>query len=240
MSLIEIVKSVARQIPVAVPTVAVGSTDETAQSLLAAALWSARRIHKSHGWLALTKEFTFATLPGVPDYGLPTDYHRLIGETAWDRKDFERLQGPLSPEDWQLIKSGSLGVSATLTRFRLKPSATVSRVFLDPTPTDGRTLVYEYVSKNWCKSVGGAEQSAWLADLDEPIIDAELVELGTLARALRRLGLSYDEEMAEFEEQLALAMARDGGGAKVLSIIPREFGQTYLAPGNTPETGFGT
>jgi hypothetical protein len=233
MSLLTIVQSVARQVAVDVPTVVVGSTDTNTQSLYSCAIWAARHIWKAHEWRSLTKEYTFATLPNVAEYALPSDFDRLAMDSAWSRTDFERLRGALSPQDWQLLKSGNITVTTTVRSFRLKPVATVMKVFLDPTPTTAVNLVYEYVSRNWCKSGGGAEQADWAADTDEPIIDPYLVELGTLARMLRRLGMDYSEEMAEFESRLDLAKASDGGGAKTVSIVPREYG--LLPEPNIPE-----
>ncbi len=236
MSLLTICQSVARQVAVDVPTVVIGSTDTNTQTLLSCALWSARRIWKAHAWLSLTKEYVWATLPNVAEYALPDDYHRLAMDTAWDRSDFARLRGTLSPVEWQRLKSGSLAVANSANSFRIKPVATVMMFTLDPTPTTAQTLVYEYVSRHWCKASGGAEQSEWLADTDLPIIDADLVELGTLARMLRRLGMDYQEEMSEFESELTLAAARDGGGARTVSILPRDYGSEPLSSGNIPET----
>lgn len=236
MSLLTICQEVAKQIPVAVPTVAVGSTDETAQALLAAATWTAKHLHRIHDWTILTKEHVFATLPSVADYETPDDFDRLVYNTCWSRTDYERLQGGLTPQDWQLIKSGNMASPASVTSFRIKLFGQQGRrLVLDPTPTGAVTVVYEYVSRNWCTASGGDEQSNWIADTDVAIIDERLIELGTLYRELRRLGMSYDEEAAEFEDFLRLAIANDGGQAKVLSLLPREAGPVFLSPGNVPD-----
>jgi hypothetical protein len=232
-NLLQIVQSVAKQIPVAVPTVVTGSTDETAQALLAAATWTAKHIHRIHDWKVLTKEYTFTTLPSVAEYALPSDFDRMIADTAWNRTDYERMAGALSPQDWQLLKSGRIAIPTTVRAFRLKPVAAVLKAVLDPTPTSAQSLVYEYVSTQWCTASGGAAQADWAADTDIPIIDGRLIELGALARELRRLGMSYDEEAAEFERFLELAIANDGAMAKTVSLEPRPVGPTFA--GNIPE-----
>ncbi len=240
MSLLSILQEVAKQIPVAVPTVAVGSTDETAQALLAAATWTAKHIHRIHDWSILTKQHAFTTLPSVADYELPEDFDRLVYNTCWSRTDYERLQGGLTPQDWQLIKSGNMASPASVTSFRLQLFGQQGRkLVLDPTPSGAVSVVCEYVSRNWCTASGGDEQSNWNADADVAILDERLIELGTLARELRRLGMSYDEEADEFERFLSLAIANDGGTAKTLSLLPRESGPIFLAPGNVPEGNWG-
>jgi hypothetical protein len=234
-TLLEILQSVAKQIPVAVPTLAVGSSDDTAQALLAAATWTAKHLHRIHDWSVLTKEHTFTTLATVASAALPADFDRLVTDSAWDRSDFDRLQGALSPQDWQLLKSGNLSTAFTVTSFRLKPVAGLLKVFLDPTPTATSNLVFEYISTQWAQAQGGSPQSDWLADTDSPILDPHLIELGTLARELRRLGMSYDEEAFEFERMLGLRIANDGAVAKTLSILPRTFGPAFLSTGSIPD-----
>jgi hypothetical protein len=236
MSLLTIVQEVAKQIPVAVPTVAVGSTDETAQALLAAATWTAKHLHRIHDWSILIKQYTVTTIPTVADYELPEDFDRLVGDTAWSRTDYERLQGGLSPQDWQMLKSGRIATPATVQSFRVQLFGQQGRkLVLDPIPTSALTLVCEYVSRNWCTASGGDEQSNWNADNDVAILDERLIELGTLYRELRRLGMSYDEEADEFERFLSLAIANDGGTAKTVSLLPRETGPVFIGPGNVPE-----
>lgn len=197
---------------------------------------------------------------GQSDYPLPADFQRSIDNTFWDRSRFWQMRGPLSPQQWQVYKSSIIGNASIQRRFRFRsirrPAAnsdftndlnsdfsgvgnTILSQFIsiDPNPLDnGAQLVFEYVSNGWCQSANGAPQVEWLADSDIGVLDEYLLRLSLKYRLLRRLGLSYSEELDEFERQVDKAQAVDGGAA-ILDMTPgRGF---YLGYGNVPESGFG-
>jgi hypothetical protein len=82
----------------------------------------------------------------------------------------------------------------------------------------------------------GVTQSDWMADTDTAIIDESLIELGVIWRLARRLGLSYDEELNEYEVQVRQAIARDGGTA-ILNLAPYDR-LTLVGPYNVQEGNF--
>jgi hypothetical protein len=91
------------------------------------------------------------------------------------------------------------------------------------------------VSNAWCKSAGGVAQSTWAADSDTGILDEYLIKLGLCWRVLRRLGMSYADELDEYERALAKALAHDGGAA----ILAPAAGLALVGPWNVPESNFG-
>ncbi|MHB8273077.1 MAG: hypothetical protein ACYDD8_31870, partial [Bradyrhizobium sp.] len=96
--------------------------------------------------------------------------------------------------------------------------------------------VMEYVSNGWCQSEAGVPQALWEADTDLGILDENLMTLGVTWRMLRRLGLSYNEELDEYEKEVGKAMAVDGGAA-ILSIVPSTY-SFLLSPANIQESSF--
>jgi hypothetical protein len=82
----------------------------------------------------------------------------------------------------------------------------------------------------------GAGQADWMADTDTSLIDENLIELGVIWRIARRLGLAYDEERDEYETQVRLAIARDGGSA-ILNLAPYDR-LTLVGPYNVQEGNF--
>ena len=93
------------------------------------------------------------------------------------------------------------------------------------------------VSNAWCKSAGGVAPGAWAADSDTGILDEYLIKLGLRWRVLRRLGMSYADELDEYERALTKALAHDGGAA-ILDLAPA--GRLALVgPWNVPESNFG-
>lgn len=174
---------------------------------------------------------------GQSDYALPTDFQRPVDGTMWDRSRYWQMRGPQSPQQWQVYKSSVIGQASVQRRFRFRQEGGQLRFSIDPVPTDnGSPLVMEYVSNVWCESQSGTPQTLWEADTDVGILDEYLMTLGVTWRMLRRLGLSYNEELSEYESQVAKAMATDGGAA-ILSIVPNTY-EFLLSPANIQEASF--
>lgn len=205
-----------------------------------------------------TGSFSF----GQSDYPLPSDFQRPIDNTFWDRSRFWSMRGPQSPQQWQLYKSSVIGQATIQRRFRFRSIYTPSGagiggmgigtseignipsyqkyLSIDPVPFDnGAQLVFEYVSDGWCMSNAGIPRSSWQADTDVPISSLfnYLLRLSLKYRLLRRLGLSYNEELDEYERQVDKALAHDGGSA-ILNLTPNDH-LSLIGPWNLPETGFG-
>lgn len=200
--------------------------------------------------VTLSKPAT-ATTTGIyvfsqSDYPLPTDFQRIIDNTIWDRSRFWSMRGPQSPQQWQLYKSSVIGRASIQRRWRFRNASWLSgvnsgqqlRFSIDPVPTDnGSSFVFEYVSNAWCASQSGTPQVRWQADTDVGILDEYLLTLGTRWRVFRRLGMSYSEELNEYQMMEAKAIAHDGG-APILDLTPPDR-LTLIGPWNLPETGFG-
>lgn len=241
MTLLTICQNVANQIPVESPTVVSGSSNKTAKLLLSCAQSAGKSIARKKGkqhWLELVSEYTFSTVADQEDYDLPSDFFDLEDQTLWDRTNFWEIKGALSPQDWQAYKSSVLGDTATIRkRFRIRNVSGTRKFSVHPTPGAAETLVFEYVSKNWCESSGGTGQDSWQADTDIGIIDEYLIELDTKWRFLARSGMVYAEEKLEAEREISNALARNGG-TRILKLSGRSEGR-IIDTGNIPDTGFG-
>lgn len=179
-------------------------------------------------------QYTF----GQSDYALPADFNRVVDNTIWDRSRFWAMRGPQSPQQWQLYKSSVIGRASIQRRYRFRQSGALEVFSIDPVPTDnGSALVFEYVSNSWAQSIGGAKQIRFLADSDVSILGDYLIMLGARWRMIRSLGLSYQEELDEYEREAGKAMAVDGGQA-ILDMTPSDH-LTLLGPWNLPETNYG-
>lgn len=245
MSLSSICQNVAEDCGVNLPQGPIcGSRTPASQRLFMQASRAAEDLARAADWEALITEYVFSAT-GVSDYPLPPDYARMVGDTLWERTRYWALRGVMSPQQWQVYRSSIYGRATVERRWRIRvPSgagAGTAPVFsLDPHigPNDTTsTFVFEYVSKNWCRSATGQMQSAWAADSDTSILDEYLIELGTRWRLLRRMGLAYDEEKDEYERKRDQAVARDGGTA-VLGLVPSSR-TVFVGPYNVPDTGFG-
>lgn len=175
---------------------------------------------------------------GQSDYSLPPDFSRAIDNTLWDRSRFWAMRGPLSPQQWQLYKSSVIGRASIQRRFRFRRIGGSQVISIDPVPTDnGSALVLEYVSTAYCQSASGVAQTEWQADTDVGVVDEYLIQLNLMWRMLRRLGMSYSEELDEYERQLDKARATDGASA-ILDMTPSNqlhlIGPFQIPDGNFP------
>lgn len=159
MSLLTIIGNAADNAGFNKPATIIGNTDAGAVRLLQMARREARYIAEKVNWTALVVENTFVA-NGTSVYALPTDYRSLVGDTLWDRSRFWEMRGALSPQEWQSYKSSTFANATIERRWRLRiPSGATAgaavKFELDPaiTSTDTSSVfVYEYVSKNWCRS----------------------------------------------------------------------------------------
>ena len=215
MSLLTMIQTAAEEIGAFdAPTSVIGSTDQSVIQLEALANRAGKRLATRYNWQILVKEGTFLTVAtesqgtmaslgsGAADY---SDFDHILNDTVWNRTQSERVGGPLSANDWQQEKATiSVGV---YNYWRLRGDS----FLMYPTPTAGETVAFEYVSKNWCESSGGTDQSAWAADTDTGILDEDLMTKDIIWRFYMAKGLPYDEQFRDYEVTLKDALLRDGG-----------------------------
>ena len=220
------------------PSPIIGNSDDTARKLTSALNDAGQFLARRNDWVIMVKEHTFTTVASQADYDLPADFKYYIDYTAWDRSNFERTRGPLTPQEWQERKSSVLASTATTwKRFRIREVSGSKKYSLDPTPDTTDNMVFEYMSTSWCKSSLGTGQNLFAADTDVGVIDEELIYLEARWRFLNRLGFAYAEEKAEARDAIDFAVTNDGG-ARRLRLDGRP--QFYLlGTQNVPDTGFG-
>lgn len=241
MSLLTIAQNVAEQIPINSPTSVIGNRSRETKLLLSCIQKAGEAISRrpEHGWVVQQIEYTFNTADGTAAYSLPTGFRYLINETLWDRSNYWELRGPKDPREWQQYKSSVLGnVDGFRRRFRIKGTSGTKEFYIDPTPSEVATLVFEYVSTTWCESSGGTAQTRFAADTDVAIIDEWLIELEALWRYLQRSGIGYEEEFNFAEREIDKAIARDGGAEGL--VIGGHEPYHLITSSHAPDTGFGS
>lgn len=233
MSLLTVCQTVLQETGFPNQTAIVGNTDETARRLYGFANRSGNFLLRKHDWTILRKEYTWSTVASTAAYNLPSDFSRFIPSTEWDRTNYWALEGPLTPQEWQFVKSGLIQ-NGPRSRFRIMPTSFVNQFTVDPVPSTIRTLVFEYICNTWVQSAAAAAQSSFLADTDTALDVFEfLIGLDVMWRFRKSVGLDYAEEKDEFQNELDQAVARDGS-SRILS-----FNKRYRLSANTPEGNFG-
>lgn len=207
MSLLTIVQEVAGSLNIPVPTSVFGNTASDAILFKVLANREGKELARRHNWQAIVVEHTWTTTATVAQsLALPSAYDRLPPDVEiWDRTGNARLSGPVSSREWMQLQAGTSGSVAGCWRI----IGGVLNVY--PAPTAGKTFALEYISKNWCESSGGTDQSAWAADTDVGLIREDLMALGLTWRWLKAKGMDYAEDFATYEREVEKASARDRG-----------------------------
>ncbi|AYY96933.1 hypothetical protein EGY19_05370 [Burkholderia multivorans] len=171
---------------------------------------------------------------GQESYPIPADADHFIQHTGWDRSFRWQLVGPLSPQEWQVLKSG-ISPTGPRLRFRIMDG----QIFVNPVPASLDNLVLEYYSTGWCQSATGVAQNAWAADTDTPVLQDRLFILGMIARFLNRKGFDSSTAQREYDDAVEAAIGR-AGGSRVLPLNARAEPPVLLGSANVPDTGFGS
>lgn len=152
MSLLTIVSNAALEAGLEAPSIVANSSELQVKQLLAHCNREGKELRNKFDWPQLTKEYAFTLAASTASYALPDDFERFVFCTHWDRSNHWEILGPLSAQEWQLRKSGIV-TNAPRRRFRVKGYA-ANQFYLDPTPVAadaGEIMVFEYLSKNWCR-----------------------------------------------------------------------------------------
>lgn len=240
-TLLQIVRAACDEIGLPRPSAVVGSTDAQAVQMLALLNREGREVSRrdgaNGGWPQLRREHSITLVDSQASYAFPSDLAYFINTTGWDQSNNWPLDGPISPQIWQVLKSGTIGSVGPRLRFRIMAGA----LYVDPTPDSsnaGNTLVLEYYSESWCESSVADPQTSWLSDSDVPRLPDDIFVLGLIWRWRRAKGLDYQEEFNAYEDYVAQSLARSGM-SRVLDLGGIERVTRLLTEDNIPDSGFG-
>jgi hypothetical protein len=239
-NLLQIVQAACDEMSLPRPSVVAGATDDQARQLFALANRAGQELADREGpvgcWPELRKEWTQTIGSSVDNYAAPDDLRYFLNTTAWDRTNDWPLMGPINPQVWQVLKSGTIGSTGPRTRFRRM----AGRIYFDPVPATDQAIVIEYCTSKWCTdSTGATARERLSSDSDVPLIPDDAFVLELKWRFRRAKGLDYQEEFNEAEDFINQAMARAAMG-RVLSLTGEGFVQNRLLDeSNVPDSGFG-
>lgn len=214
MTLLTIVQEAAGLLGLSEPVAVLSATDVTTRRLYRLANQAARELSKYHDWQALIvdREYTSVAQEEQTNALPPNDYGRLVyNPEIWDRSRNQRIIGPAPQRYWQALRNSAIGVSATGC-WRILGG----QLAILPIMPAGNTLSFEYISKRWARSAGGAEQESFLADTDTAIIPEDLIVLEIIWRFQQARGFSqYAESMATCEREKEKAASADRGTGRI-------------------------
>lgn len=227
MNLLQIVQAAVRRSGInEIPSSAVLNPSEEIQRLVSLADQVGRAIALFHPWQVLIGEKTFTSL-AAEDQGditvIADGFSYILNDTIWNRSLQWPIYGPLDPQSWQAIK-GSFP-AYPYSEYRIRGN----RLLMQPAPTAGHTMAFEFVSRYWIQS---AAQDRFMADADVPVFDDETMILGLVWAFKQAEGFSYEGFFSAYSERFDLLISRDGGNRTISTAYGRRFGGINYQPGS--------
>lgn len=212
MTLLTIAQSVLRETKnSSIPTTIIGNTQDVAYQILEVLKVTMVELARSYDWQELQREKTFSSVSSTEGYDLPTDFDRFINDTFWNEDEMWPVKGPMTPEEWRILKNSSISGGATTEYFRIRNGQTL----IFPIPSSAQDYIYEYITNKIIESSGGTGQTEWLADTDVPVIDDYIVRLDATWRWLAKNGRPYSEEQRTANNAIAERVKINGARRKV-------------------------
>jgi len=177
-----------------------GSDEPNAMTMVTLAQEAGDEIARRADWQKMLKSLTVAASPE----NFPSNFQRLTPGGAVRTSGGAWVRPVTNSGQWAVI----VGVPSTQPYFFMKGGQ-----FLFSPASAAVSAVIDYVSKNWIlKNVGG-EASAWAADDDTTLFPERLLVKGIIWRWKRQKGLAFEDNLAEFEADLAQEINADRGAA---------------------------
>lgn len=207
-TVLQIVQSAAKRIGILAPNTVVGSSDPQIIQLAAISEEEGQELADRYAWQALQNEATFLTVAAelqASIASLTTGFNYIVNDTIWNRDLRRPVYGPKSEQDWQ--QSKAFKINGPFNSFRIWNG----NIRFYPVPAAGQTCAFEYISSNWISTNAGGTSQTWTNDADAPLLNDQLITLGTIWRWKQSKGLDYSEDFAKYERRVTDAMSRDAG-----------------------------
>lgn len=236
-TLLQMMQDVCNEVGIPQPSVVVSSPDQQVRQLLALANREGReQVSAPGGWPQFRGQQTITMVNGQAAYDFPTDFDNYIPDTIWNRDQRWVVRGPLSPQEWQTLKSGYINVFP-YQRYRVMDG----QIYFDPTPSSaaaGQIVTIEYQGKSFCKSATGTPQTQWLDDTDTFMLPDDILVLGVKWRFLAAKRMDYSEEKEAYIKAMDREMSRAYVGRTMPLNVSNAGRNNFLGDGYS-QTGDG-
>lgn len=202
----------------------------TGQQMLALLNGTGNDLLNSFPWQQLQFTGSIVTAVGTPAYDLPANYGYYIDQTFWNNTQNWPLIGPLSAQEWQSANGNNASVIPR-GAFRIAQN----QIELYPTPGDGDSVTYQYISRDWVEDgqTLGTYKNCITSDTDLPLLDCNLLVKALKVRMWSAKGLNTDALTADFSTLFNMLTGKSKGAA-VLSLSNRN-NTSFIGFNNVPD-----
>lgn len=244
MSLLNIVKEASAIIGLDDVSQVIGNNEPNVRQLRALIEQGGNQIARTSNadggtWSVLERIYEFPTQADKTEYDLPSDFERLVSETAWQKDKYWRMRGSIPPKQWQAIRNRQATVPYNVYRvLRTQNSVssisqdaapqTLRKFVLEPAPGENITLVYEYISRAWWIAQDGTQYKRRATDdTDESLFGDDLHILDVVWRFKSANGLKFSDELAIFEVERDRMLVQDASAEYIAVGHDRRLGANY-------------
>lgn len=232
MNAIEIIRRACRRLGIPVPNAAVSNEDTQIAQLLELLNEEGQELSAEYDWQALTFEASFTTFATESQgtvtsiIGAANNYRHIISDTLFNRDSLMPIYGPKAKQAWQAQKA--LNLTGPWPQYRIRGG----EIIMDPVPTAGEDVYFEYLTRNWVTSSNGMEARYEVEDdEDEFRLDPEILLLGLQWRWQAAKGLDYTDKFQSYTRRVQDAKGRDGTSRKVnMACEAERYPAGYVTP----------
>lgn len=171
---------------------------------------------KAFDWQFLEKSHEI-TANGIDTvFDMPSDYGRVVNQTAWSSKNKRPMYGPMTAQAWSWVQYGIVSVGVYY-RYRIIGN----KLHVFPTPAAGEKFHFYYISKNWVINdidpLNIVYRDKIVQDSDMPLFDDAMMVAGAKFKIWAAKGMDARELGDEFMYMLN-AEKGQSEGAPVISL----------------------
>ncbi len=229
------VQRVLRTIGLPVPVSAAGATDAVSVQIWSLLTELGQELMELFDWQMRTKTLVITTAPGVLTYALPDDLVRLVDSTGWNMTAQIPMIGPMTSQQWALLKARELGG----TDLRLQYRVNDGKIELYYSPSEPATLNFQYISRGWVQDASDPMifKDTVEADGDIVLFEPRLIVAMLRFRWRQAKGFETSALEREFKQALEVAKNNDTPADDLRMSYGSQF--PYLGYFNMPDTGYG-
>ena len=235
MSLLSLCQDVTDVVGIPRPTAIITGADQISRQLLGFAKEAIEEL-ATMDWPMTNLEYPFQTVVGQAAYPVPTDFFKIVTDTAYLASQYYILRGSLTAGDWQRQRNA---LPAQIGRYKFRLYGSPMSIVLTPAPGTVENIVLEYVSLNRVIKADGTPLPTWTNDTDVAVYQEDLIKKSVKWRLKNAKGLDYAEDFDDCQVCTARALAQALGLGSQVIAYRRTVDVPELSDGYVPEYGYG-